>query len=191
MVRCGGGGFGAGRNRPHVIHTREAREIRRYLLYNRMGMVEAAGVEPASENPSPQDPTCVSPFSCRGRLETEPSAPAAIPDASRPHASGRHVRTSPLDDGHSRGTGLLGATAHCLSSESVVCVRRYVWFHRINEGVALGTRPTVPNPRRSQIAPTRCDTVNDRTFQSTLHRRRGQSPASLTPSSRPSADTPR
>lgn len=43
-------------------------------------MVEAAGVEPASENTSSQSTTCVSPFDSRGRLRTEPSAPPASPD---------------------------------------------------------------------------------------------------------------
>ena len=64
-------------------------------------MVEAAGVEPASENTSSQTTTCVSPFSCRSRLETEPSAPAAIPDISHDHASGRNVATSLLIDDQS------------------------------------------------------------------------------------------
>ena len=58
--------------------------------------MEAAGVEPASENTSSQTPTCVSPFSCRDRLETEPSAPAAIPDLSHCHASERNVAASLL-----------------------------------------------------------------------------------------------
>ena len=56
--------------------------------------MEAAGVEPASENTSSQITTCVSPFSCRNRLETEPSAPVAIPDISHRHASERNVATS-------------------------------------------------------------------------------------------------
>ena len=58
--------------------------------------MEAAGVEPASENTSSQTTTCVSPFSCRDRLETEPKAPAAIPDVSHRHASERHVGASLL-----------------------------------------------------------------------------------------------
>src|SRR5688572_19995678 len=92
-------------------------------------MVEAAGVEPASENTSSQITTCVSPFSCRSRLETEPSAPAAIPDVSHCHASRRNVAASLLNDGQSRAVGPLRLTAHwLLSSESVVCVRSYVVF---------------------------------------------------------------
>lgn len=31
-------------------------------------------------------------------------------------------------------------------------------FQRINEELALGTRPTIPNPRRSQVAPMRFET---------------------------------
>src|SRR5687768_635477 len=92
-------------------------------------MVEAAGVEPASENTSSQITTCVSPFSCRSRLETEPSAPAAIPDVSHCHPSRRNVAASLLNDGQSRAVGPLRLTAHwLLSSESVVCVRSYVVF---------------------------------------------------------------
>ena len=92
-------------------------------------LVEAAGVEPASENTSSQSTTCVSPFSCRSRLETEPSAPAAIPDVSHCHASRRNVAASPLNDDQSRAVGTLKLIAHwLLSSESVVCVRSYVVF---------------------------------------------------------------
>ena len=94
-------------------------------------MVEAAGVEPASENTSSQITTCVSPFSCRNRLETEPSAPVAIPDMSHRHASGRNVAASLLSDDQSRAVGALKLIAHrLLSGESVVCVRSYVVFPR-------------------------------------------------------------
>src|SRR5688572_33109656 len=97
-------------------------------------MVEAAGVEPASENTSSQITTCVSPFSCRSRLETEPSAPAAIPDVSHCHASGRNVAASLLNDDQSRAVDTLKLIAHrFLSGESVVCVRSYVFFHGIYE----------------------------------------------------------
>jgi hypothetical protein len=66
------------------------------------------------------------------------------------------VTASLLYDGRSRAAGVLGATAHwVLSSESVVRFRSYVVVHRIYEEMALGTRPTVPYPRRSQIAPIR------------------------------------
>ena len=93
--------------------------------------MEAAGVEPASENTSSQITTCVSPFSCRNRLETEPSAPVAIPDMSHGHASGRNVATSLLNDDQSRAVGALKLIAHrLLSGESVVCVRSYVVFPR-------------------------------------------------------------
>ncbi len=87
-------------------------------------MVEAAGVEPASENTSSSDTTCVSPFSCRDRFGTEPNAPAAISEFSRRHATEPHVTTSLLYDGHPRAAGVHGATAHwLLSSESVVRIR--------------------------------------------------------------------
>ena len=109
-------------------------------------MVEAAGVEPASENTSSQSTTCVSPFSCRDRLETEPSAPAAIPDMSHRHASGRNVAASPLNDDQSRAVGTLKLIAHrLLSGESVVCVRSYVVFPRVLRGAWASAR--VPRSR--------------------------------------------
>ena len=109
-------------------------------------VVEAAGVEPASENTSSQITTCVSPFSCRSRLETEPSAPAAIPDVSHCHASGRNVAASPLNDDQSRAVGTLKLIAHrLLSGESVVCVRSYVVFPRDLRGAWASAR--VPRSR--------------------------------------------
>jgi len=94
-------------------------------------VVEAAGVEPASENASSQSTTCVSPFSCRSRLETEPSAPAAISDVSHRDASEHSVAASRLFDGPPRADGIPGVTAHrLLSGESVVCVRSYVVFQQ-------------------------------------------------------------
>src|SRR5688500_12470149 len=92
-------------------------------------MVEAAEVEASFEITPSQITTCVSPYSCRNRSETEPSAPAAIPDVSHCHASRRNVAASLLKDGQSRAVGPLRLTAHwLLSSESVVCVRSYVVF---------------------------------------------------------------
>ena len=109
-------------------------------------LVEAAGVEPASENTSSQSTTCVSPFSCRSRLETEPSAPAAIPDMSHCHASGRNVAASLLNDDQSRAAGTLKLIAHwLLSSESVVCVRSYVVVPRVLRGTWASAR--VPRSR--------------------------------------------
>ena len=109
-------------------------------------MVEAAGVEPASENTSSQITTCVSPFSCRNRLETEPSAPVAIPDMSHRHASGRNVAASLLSDDQSRAVGALKLIAHrLLSGESVVCVRSYVVFPRDLRGAWASAR--VPRSR--------------------------------------------
>jgi len=117
--------------------------------------LEAAGVEPASENTSSQSTTCVSPFNCRGRLRTEPSAPSASPEKFHHHASRRTVMTSLLNDGQSQATGLLRVTAHwLLSSESVVCVRSYVCVSTgFTRTWSLGTRSAIPHPRRSQIAP--------------------------------------
>src|SRR5687767_1651578 len=122
-------------------------------------LVEAAGVEPASENTSSQSTTCVSPFDSRGRLRTEPSAPPASPDSSHPRASRRNAGTSLLNDGQSQATGLLKLTAHWfLSSESVVCVRSYVCFSTgLTRTWSLGTRSAIPHPRRSQIAPVRSE----------------------------------
>src|SRR5687767_6400165 len=109
-------------------------------------MVEAAGVEPASENTSSQSTTCVSPFDSRGRLRTEPSAPSASPEKFHHHASRRTVMTSLLNDGYSKATGLLRVTAHWfLSSESVVCVRSYVVFPRDLRGAWASAR--VPRSR--------------------------------------------
>src|SRR5262245_24824658 len=109
-------------------------------------MVEAAGVEPASENTSSQTTTCVSPFECRGRLRTEPSAPPASLDKSHPRASRPNAGTSLLNDGYSQATGLLRLTAHwLLSSESVVCVRSYVVVPRDLRGAWASAR--VPRSR--------------------------------------------
>jgi|SRR5687767_2535689 len=132
-------------------------------------MVEAAGVEPASENTSSQTTTCVSPFDCRGRLRTEPSAPSASPDSSRPRASRRNAGTSLLNDGHSQATGLLRVTAHWfLSSESVVCVRSYVCFPQDLRG--RGPRhafrdpapPSKPSRPREVPKPSNCDLQSTR-----------------------------
>ena len=121
--------------------------------------MEAAGVEPASENTSSQTPTCVSPFSCRDRLETEPSAPAAIPDLSHCHASGRNVAASLLNDDHSRAVGTLEVIAHWfLSSESVVCVRSYVVFPRDLRGAWASARvPRSRTPVEARSPPWRLE----------------------------------
>ncbi len=116
--------------------------------------MEAAGVEPASENTSSKIATCVSPFECRSRLGMEPSAPAASSDESHGQLSEPPLTASLLNDGRSRAAGPPKTTAHCLSSESELRVRSYVVFHRINEVMALGTRSSIPHPRRSQVAPT-------------------------------------
>ena len=121
--------------------------------------MEAAGVEPASENTSSQITTCVSPFSCRNRLETEPSAPAAIPDVSHCRASRRNVAASLLNDGQSRAVGPLRLTAHwLLSSESVVCVRSYVVFPRVLRGAWASARvPRSRTPVEAKSPPWRVE----------------------------------
>ena len=125
-------------------------------------VVEAAGVEPASENTSSQITTCVSPFSCRNRLETEPSAPAAIPDMSHCHASGRNVAASLLNDDQSRAVGALKLIAHrLLSGESVVCVRSYVVFPRDLRGAWASARvPRSRTPVEAKSPPWRVVTAN-------------------------------
>lgn len=65
------------------------------------------------------------------------------------------MTTSLLNDGQPQNAGILEVTAHCLSSESELRFRSYGLFHRICEEMALGTRPTIQHPRRSQIAPNR------------------------------------
>ena len=132
-------------------------------------MVEAAGVEPASENTSSQTTTCVSPFSCRNRLETEPSAPVAIPDMSHCHASGRNVAASPLNDDQSRAVGTLKLIAHrLLSGESVVCVRSYVVFPRDLRGAWASARvPRSRTPVEARSPPWRVRT-RERLVQSTI-----------------------
>lgn len=62
-------------------------------------MVEAAGVEPASESTSSQDSTCVSPleFSPAASKRGEKKRQASL-GKSRSHAPRRHVTTSPLND---------------------------------------------------------------------------------------------
>ena len=94
---------------------------------------------------------------CRSRLETEPTAPAAISDLSRRHASKRHMTASLLIDGRppsrrlTRGDRSLGIKQRERSQNSQLRI-----FQRINEELALGTRSTIPHPRRSQVAPKRC-----------------------------------
>jgi hypothetical protein len=91
---------------------------------------------------------------CRSRLETEPTAPAAISDMSRRHASKRHMTASLLIDGRppsrrlTRGDRSLVIKQRERSQNSQLRI-----FQRINEELALGTRSTIPHPRRSQVAP--------------------------------------
>ena len=62
-------------------------------------MVEAAGVEPASEGMSPQDSTCVSALEClTPGVEARRKPPEASPEKSRHHVSVPRAMTSPLND---------------------------------------------------------------------------------------------
>ena len=72
-------------------------------------MVEAAGVEPASEGASPQDSTCVSALeiSLPGSKSDEKNLTAS-PGMSRPHTPRRHVGASPLNGASSPVEGALG-----------------------------------------------------------------------------------
>jgi len=72
-------------------------------------MVEAAGVEPASEGASSQDSTCVSALeiSLAGSKSDEKNLTAS-PGMSRPHTPRRHVGASPLNGASSPVEGALG-----------------------------------------------------------------------------------
>jgi hypothetical protein len=60
-------------------------------------MVEAAGVEPASESTSPQDSTCVSPLEISPpALERGENPLTASPGLSHEHGPRRPILTSPL-----------------------------------------------------------------------------------------------
>lgn len=71
-------------------------------------MVEAAGVEPASEGASPQNSTCVSALeiSQPGSKSDEKNL-AASPGRSHPHTPRRHVGASPLNGASSPVEGAL------------------------------------------------------------------------------------
>jgi hypothetical protein len=88
-------------------------------------MVEAAGVEPASENAASQDPTCVSPFDVSRPDRNGAKSPGRPSRNTSPLRSGRRATTSLLHDGQPQVAGVLGVTAHCLSSESELRIRSY------------------------------------------------------------------
>ena len=61
-------------------------------------MVEAAGVEPASESMSPQDSTCMSVLdSLTSSVKARQKPLKASPDESHYHASVPHAGASPLN----------------------------------------------------------------------------------------------
>ena len=72
-------------------------------------MVEAAGVEPATEGTSPQDSTCVSALAVsRSGSKSDEKNLTASPGKSRPHTPRRHVGASPLNGASSPVEGALG-----------------------------------------------------------------------------------
>jgi hypothetical protein len=122
----------------------------------REGLVEAAGVEPASESTSPQDSTCVFPFGLSQPDMNGTKSPGRPFRNISSLRSGRPAATSLLNDGRpprrrqSRGDRSLVIKQRERSQYSQLAN-----VHRIYEEMALGTRPTCQYPRRSQVAPTR------------------------------------
>src|SRR5262245_27517813 len=122
-------------------------------------MVEAAGVEPASESTPSRNSTCVAALESsrptskrggnRGALAPECLIGALRRPARRP-AGFYDIQSLPAG-----GVGVDVATL--LSSESELRVRSYVVFHRIYEAMALGMHPASLYPRRSRVAPFRSD----------------------------------
>ena len=118
-------------------------------------LVEAAGVEPASESTPSEDSTCVA------ALEVSPLTSKS--DGNRqtlvPNDLVATRRNSPwrpacIYDIQSLPAGKDGVdVATYLSSESKLRVRSYVVFHRIYEAMGLGMHPASPYPRRSHVAP--------------------------------------
>src|SRR5262249_26046685 len=118
-------------------------------------MVEAAGVEPASEcTPSPES-TCVAAL--------ESSRPPSKSDGNRQPLAPMHLavarrnRQQPpafCDDIPPRPEGEdVRGRRYLLSSESELRVRSYVVFHRIYEAMVLGMHPASLYPRRNRVAP--------------------------------------
>ena len=93
-----------------VVHLRSCGAPADNLRLNsERRVVEAAGVEPASEGASPQKSTCVSALeiSLPGSKSDEKNL-AASPGMSRPHTPRRHVGASPLNGASSPVEGALG-----------------------------------------------------------------------------------
>ena len=69
-------------------------------------VVEAAGVEPASESAFPPESTCLSALaSLAPGIEGRRKKPGASPEKSCRQASGRRLKASPLNDAQSRHAG--------------------------------------------------------------------------------------
>ena len=96
------------------------------------GMVEAPGVEPASESTAPRTSTRVSLLkSRRPRRRAAENPPRPATDTVSSRFSVAQTRGHPADDATRLRRGPEGA--HGLSRESELRVRSYVVFHRINE----------------------------------------------------------
>ena len=125
------------------------------MYLQNFSVVEAAGVEPASETDQLRTSTCVAPsVDLAGRppmgqvwasgqpVEFRlpvPGGPSGYPAVRRPAGSPREK--DPVD-------GLLKQPAATVSW-------RLVFFHLINEGVGLGTQSQPQQSRRIRFAPTR------------------------------------
>ena len=118
--------------------------------------MEAAGVEPASENTSPSDPTCVFPFELSQPDENGTKSPGRPSRKISSLRSGRPAATSLLNDGRPpRHRQPQGDRSLVIKQRERSQYSQLANFHRIYEEMALGTRPTFQHPRRSQVAPKR------------------------------------
>ena len=128
----------------------------RHLAEQSEGLVEAAGVEPASENTSPSDPTCVFPFALSQPDENGTKSPGRPSRKISSLRSGRPAATSLLNDGRPpRRRQSQGDRSLVIKQRERSQYSQLANFHRIYEEMALGTRPTFQHPRRSQVAPKR------------------------------------
>ena len=118
--------------------------------------MEAAGVEPASENTSPSDPTCVFPFEVSQPDENGTKSPGRPFRTISSRRSGRPAATSLLNDGRPpRRRQPQGDRSLVIKQRERSQYSQLANVHRIYEVMALGTRPTFQYPRRSQVAPKR------------------------------------
>ena len=120
------------------------------------GLVEAAGVEPASESTSPRDPTCVFPFELSQPAKNGTKRPGRPSRKISLPRSGRPAATSLLNDGRPpRRRQPRGDRSLVIKQRERSQYSQLANVHRIYEEMALGTRPTFQYPRRSQVAPKR------------------------------------